>query len=134
MEPRSGIARWARIGLLVSAWLYAVTVAIQVFLAGVSTFDTAERWADHVSFGQMIGTLPILLVLFSVVGRVSIVTIGISIALFFLYGFQYIFANSDVGSVAALHAVNALVMFWLTLLVAQQVRPLAFPSRQQAVS
>lgn len=129
MERRGGIKRLGQIGLAVSAWLYAACIIIQVFLAGLSTGllgNEPERWSDHISFGQMIGTLPILLVVFALAGRLPVVTIGISVAVFFLYGLQYPFANTDTGSVAALHAVNALVMFWLTTLIAQQAQRLAF--------
>lgn len=132
VERRGGVTRWARVGVIVSAGLYAACVVVQVFLAGLSTTflgDEPERWADHVSFGQMIGTLPVLLVILALVGRLPLLTIGLSVAIFFLYGFQYISANTDAGSVAALHAVNALLMFWLSTLVAQQARRRAFPAR-----
>ena len=122
MNRGGGIVRWGRIGLIVSAWLYVACITVQVFLAGLSVFDDATRWADHKSFGQMIGTLPILLVIFALIGRVPVLTIALSVAVFFLYGLQYAFANADSGSVAALHAVNALVMFWLTMLIAQQTQ------------
>jgi hypothetical protein len=118
-----------QIGLTVSAWLYAVCILVQVFLAGLSTGllgAEPQRWSDHVSFGQMIGTLPILLVIFALVGRVSILTIVLSVAIFFLYGLQYPFANTNTSAVAALHAVNALVMFWITTQIAQQAQRMAF--------
>jgi hypothetical protein len=124
-----------QIGLTVSAWLYAVCILIQVFLAGLSTGllgAEPQRWSDHVSFGQMIGTLPILLVIFALVGRVSVLTIVLSVAIFFLYGLQYPFANTNTSAVAALHAVNALVMFWITTQIAQQAQRMAFAGRARA--
>ena len=124
-----------RIGLTVSAWLYAVCILVQVFLAGLSTGllgAEPQRWSDHVSFGQMIGTLPILLVIFALVGRVSILTIVLSVAIFFLYGLQYPFANTNTSAVAALHAVNALVMFWITTQIAQQAQRMVFPGTARA--
>lgn len=130
MERRGGITRWARIGFVIAAMLFAIGIVVQVFLAGMSVFDPPGRWADHVSIGQQIGTLPILLVIFAIAGRLSKLTIGMSVAIFFLYGLQFAFANADAGAVAAFHAVNALALFWLTVQVAQQARPLAFPTRQ----
>jgi hypothetical protein len=129
LERRGGIVRVGQIGLTVSAWLYAACIAVQVFLAGLSTGllgGEPDRWTDHISFGQMIGTLPILLVIFALVGRLPVLTIVLSVAIFFLYGLQYPFANTDTSNVAALHAVNALVMFWLTTLIAQQAQRMAF--------
>lgn len=127
MERRGGIVRLGRIGLAVSAGLYAACIVVQVFLAGLSTAllgNEPQRWSDHTAFGQMIGTLTILMVLGAVIGRMPLLTIGLTVAIFFLYGFQFISANTDTGSVAALHAVNALVMFWLTIVVVQQTRRL----------
>jgi len=132
LENRGGFARLGQIGLTVSAWLYAACILVQVFLAGLSTGllgNEPQRWSDHISFGQMIGTLPILLVIFALIGRLPVITIVLSVAIFFLYGLQYPFANTDNGNVAALHAVNALVMFWITTLIAQHAQRLAFGRR-----
>ncbi len=115
-----------------SAWLYAACIIVQVFLAGLSTAllgNEPARWSDHTSFGQMIGTLPILLVVFALIGRLPVVTIVLSVAIFFLYGLQYPFAMADGGAVAALHAVNALVMFWITVTIAQRAQRLVMPGR-----
>jgi hypothetical protein len=68
----------------------------------------------------MIGIFPILMVLFALIGRLPVLTIALSVGIFMLYGLQYPFANSDTSSVAALHAVNALLMFWITTMIAQQ--------------
>jgi hypothetical protein len=115
-------------GLVVSAWLFALCVVVQVFLAGLSTFDSSERWSDHASFGQMIGTLTILLVVLALVGRLPRLTIVFSIVVFVLYGLQFPFANTDAGPLAALHVVNALALFWITVHVAQQATRLTFPA------
>lgn len=123
MEAQGGLVRWSRIGLVAAAWLYAACIAIQVFLAGMSIGllgQTPGHWADHKSFGQMIGVFPIVIVLFALLGRLPVLPIVLSVAIFVLYGLQYPFANSNTSSVAALHAVNALLMFWIATIVAQQ--------------
>jgi hypothetical protein len=132
LERQSGIVRWARIGVIVSAWLYAACIVVQVFLAGMSIGllgSAPQHWSDHTSFGQMIGALPVLVVIFALVGRLPVLSIVLSVAIFFLYGLQYPFANSNTSSVAALHAVNALVMFWIATLIAQQAQRLVIPAR-----
>jgi hypothetical protein len=121
---QSSLARWSRVGFVVSAWLFAAGVALQVFLAGLSTFDNPARWADHVSFGQWIGTFTILLVLFSLTGRLPRELIGLSVIVLLLYGLQFSFANIDNGPIAALHALNALALFWLSVHLAQRGWPL----------
>ncbi len=126
ISPEHPIARWSRVGFVLSAWLYAAAVLVQVFLAGLSTFDDPARWPDHVQFGQMIGTFTVLMVAFAVLGRLPWLIAGLAFAEFMLYGMQYPFALSSVGAMAALHAVNALVMFWLAINLAQRAQPLAF--------
>jgi hypothetical protein len=116
--------RWARLGFATSAWLFAVGVAVQVFLAGLATFDNPVRWADHVTFGQWVGTFTILLVICAVLGRMGRVAIALSVVVLLLYGMQFSFANVDTGAVAALHALNALALFWLSVHLGQRVWPL----------
>jgi hypothetical protein len=116
--------KWGRVGTVAVAWLFATCVALQVFLAGLATFDDGARWSDHVSVGQWIGVLTILLVIFAIAGRVSRTVMALSALVFLLYGMQYPFANTEVGSMAALHAVNALALFSLSLHIASRTRPL----------
>ncbi|HBY46998.1 MAG TPA: DUF6220 domain-containing protein [Thermomicrobiales bacterium] len=125
ISPAHPISRWSRIGFVVSAWLYAVGVIIQVFLAGLSVFNDATRWPDHVQFGQMVGGFTVLMVAFAVVGRLPWLIVGLAFAEFMLYGMQYPFALSSIGAMAALHAVNALIMFWLAITLAQRTQSLA---------
>lgn len=124
VSDQPGYVKWGRIGTVVIAWLFAACVALQVFLAGLATFDNAARWADHVNVGQWIGVLTILLVIFALAGRVSRTVLALTVLVFLLYGMQYPFANTDVGSMAALHAVNALALFSLSLQIATRTRPL----------
>lgn len=126
VSPTHPIARWSRIGFVLSAWLYAAAVLAQVFLAGLSVFSDPARWPDHVQFGQMAGTFTVLMLVFAVAGRLPWWIAGLAFAEFMLYGMQYPFALSSVGAMAALHAVNALVMFWLAVTLAQRAQPLAF--------
>lgn len=126
ISPEHPVARWSRVGFAFSAWLYAAAVLVQVFLAGLSIFDSPTRWPDHVQFGQMIGAFTALMLAFAVLGRLPWLIVGLAFAEFMLYGMQYPFADSSIGALAALHAVNALVMFWLAVTLAQRAKPLAF--------
>ena len=124
MGNQPGYVKWGRIGALALAWLYAACVAVQVFLAGLATFDPGDgpaHWADHVNFGQWIGTLTVLLLIFAITGRAPLIVIAFSALVFLLYGMQYPFANTDASNMAALHAVNALVMFWLSMNIGSRI-------------
>lgn len=114
--------RWARIGVVVLAWLFAAGVVVQVFLAGLSLFDSALRWDDHRVFGSAIGIVPILLLVYAVVGRLGLRLIGGAALLFWLYGLQFAFAHAGNGYVAALHPVNALALFALAVALGRAAR------------
>lgn len=127
MRDLPGYVKWSRIGVIASAWLFAACVAVQVFLAGLATFDPGSgpaHWADHVSFGQYIGTFTILILVFAIIGRLPLVVIALSAVVFLLYGLQYPFANTDASNLAALHALNALVLFWLSTHIGSRAWPL----------
>jgi hypothetical protein len=114
-----------RMATIATAWLFAASVVIQIFLAGAIFFESADRIADHRTVGEMIGTFTILAVVFAVVGRLPLPLIAMSVGLFFGYGFQWMFAAMDNGWVASLHAVNALVLFWLSVELAKRTMALS---------
>jgi hypothetical protein len=120
---RTGLLRWARIGFVASAWLYALSVLVQVFLAGVSLFGEPQYWADHRSLGASVGVFPLLMALAALLGRLGWPAVVISVALILLHGLQFPFANAGSAFVAAFHPVNALVMFVLALWIAERIRP-----------
>jgi hypothetical protein len=101
---------WVRYAVIAVAWLFAVGGIIQVFLAGLSVFDSAKYWNDHADFGQMIGILTYILPILALFGRVGPRLIGQAFVVTILFILQMILANVDDGRVAALHAVNAFLL------------------------
>lgn len=101
----------ARRAAVALAWLFAAAVVVQVFLAGLSLFDSALRWDDHRAFGSAIAIGPVLLLLCAVVGRLPLRLIGGAALLFWLYGMQFVLVHAGNGYVAALHPVNAIALF-----------------------
>ena len=57
----SGLTTGGRYAVVALAWLFTAAAVIQVFLVGLSVFDSATRWEDHVNFGRMIGILALLI-------------------------------------------------------------------------
>lgn len=106
----SGLTTGGRFAVVALAWLFTAAAVIQVFLAGLSVFDSAARWEDHVNFGRMIGILAYLLPIAALVGRVGIRLGVMALVVTILYILQMVLANLDNGAVAALHAVNALAL------------------------
>ena len=103
---------------LAAAWVAAIIV--QVFLAGTSIPQlggTSANFATHVDFGYTMGILALLLVLAAAAARLGRRRILQAAGLLALYVVQTILPNLDPGLplVAALHPVNAMVMFALSV-------------------
>ena len=92
------------------AWLFAVGVVVQIFLAGLGLFESAEFWVDHVDIGYAIGPLAYLLPILALIGRVGVPRFGHAMVVAVLYVVQTILPNLDFGYVAALHPLNAFLL------------------------
>jgi Family of unknown function (DUF6220) len=110
----SGSVRWSRIAVVALAWLFTAGLVIQFFLIGLSLFKSADYLEDQKSLGDWLGPIPITLMLAALIGRLPMRLIMMAALLLILYGVQYVLANVDDGYVAALHPVNALVLFWVS--------------------
>jgi hypothetical protein len=124
IRQESGHVRWARIAVIALAWLFAAGVVVQVFLVGLSLFESADFWEDHKAFGRSLGLIPILLILMALVGRLPVRTIGMTSVLLVLYGVQYLLANADEGYLAAFHPVNAFVLLGISTQLGANTRAL----------
>lgn len=121
----------ARTALAALAWLFIALITIQVFLAGVGLFG-AGSMSTHADFGYTIALVPLLLLVAAVVGRAGRL-IGLSAILLVLAAVQTTLPllRDDVPYVAALHPVNALVLFWLTATIARRATELARSPRPE---
>jgi hypothetical protein len=116
--------RWARYAHLVVAWLFLLGLAYQVFLIGLYLFAGGDLSA-HRSFGWTLAHgLPVLFIFTTLLSRLPrreglwVVALLVSAAVQPLLA-----AMKDSNpSVAALHPVNALLLFGLTLVVADHAR------------
>lgn len=116
--PKRGT--WARWTFLALSGVYAICIAIQVFLAGLSIFANPIHWSKHTNFIHFIEYLPLLMLIFSFAGRLPAAMRWQSFGLFALVMAMYATANLAALSsiVAAFHPVLALAMFWLSVIVA----------------
>jgi hypothetical protein len=125
------IARWA---FAVASWVFLGAVLVQVFLAGAGLFKLTD-FTLHAGFGWLLSAMPILLAVLAFLARVDRRTTPLTVALLVIALIQPELAavRHDYPVVAALHPVNALLLFWLAWLVARRstvaarrpVRPLA---------
>ncbi len=116
----TGVPAYARVGGLLYALLASVffaCVSVQVFYAGMGAFGA--DWSWHLTFVHLLEPLPLLMTPMAFVGRLPWGLRLLPIGLLVLIGAQYALANTTVPA-AALHPVNALLIFWISLHVARR--------------
>ena len=112
-------ARFARYAHALLASVFLACVVVQVFFAGVGIFGA--DWSFHTYFVPLFELmLPPTFVL-ALVGRLPLVLKLAPVGLWALVTVQYALANADGPDVvAALHSVNGLLIFWISLEVARR--------------
>jgi 4-amino-4-deoxy-L-arabinose transferase-like glycosyltransferase len=111
-EGGSIVRSFARSALPIVAAVFAACCVVQVFLAGLGVFDTAERFATHREFGYMFGLLTIVMIVLALLGRQSRRIVGVSVLLFVLFVLQSVFIlfREDTPAIAALHPLNGFLI------------------------
>ena len=107
------------------AWGFVASLVIQVFLAGqaIPQLGGNGSFATHRDFGYLIGLLTLLVLLAAIAARAGRGRIGQAAGLLVLYVIQSSLPYMDpqLPFAAALHPVNALVMFGLGVVYARAV-------------
>jgi uncharacterized protein DUF6220 len=106
---------------LVVAWLLVAGLLVQIFLAGLGVFRGPESFLTHRDFGYVLELLPILLLIFGIVGGLGRRPAILAAAIFGLFLLQSVFVvlRTSNPEVAALHPVNGFVITFLAVLVAR---------------
>jgi len=111
--------KYSRWGFAACAWIFALLVAVQVFIAGLATFVDPAHWNTHTHFVPVMEVFPLLMFILSFFGRVPAALRWWSLFLIALIVLQYVTANLDSApAVGALHPVIAMIMFWVAVFVA----------------
>jgi hypothetical protein len=109
----------------VVAWAVVAAIVVQVWLAGsaIPQLGGDGSFRNHVDFGYLIGLFILILLVVAVVARAGRRRIGQAAGLVVLYVIQTSLPYMDEGlpAAAALHPVNALVMFGLAIWYARTV-------------
>lgn len=115
----------SRLVFAVLAWLFVGLVVLQVFYAGMGLLG-GQGMRQHIEFGYLVAMFPLLVLIAAAVsrlGRLAWWTAGLLV----LAQVQTVlpwFAE-DAPFVAALHPVNALLLFWGGLTIARRATTLA---------
>ena len=107
------------------AWAFVASIVAQVFLAGLAIPQLGGdgNFVNHQSLGYAIGFIALALVLTAIAARAGRTRILQSLGLLGLYVIQTILPNldPDLSLAAALHPLNAMVLFVLGIWYARQV-------------
>ena len=110
-----------------AAWLVVAAIVIQVFLAGASILQLGGNgsFGTHVDIGRMVGVVFLALVIAAALaraGRRRVLQAAGLLGLFVVQSFlPYMDDDLGLSFVAALHPVNALLMFGLAVVYARAV-------------
>jgi hypothetical protein len=110
-----------RLGFVLAAWLFVVSVVIQIVLVGMDMF--ADLGGDiHRDFAYVYGWLAPLLVLLASVARVPTGLRSLSLVLLLLFAAQTVLPSlkDQFPLLAAFHTVNALAIFGVGLILARR--------------
>lgn len=128
----SGVARFARYAYAVVVWVFLVAVVVQVFLAGLAIFSDDPRDIGlHIDLGWILHLAPVLILVAAAVGRVGRSTLlwaGALVATMLVQPFLPGMAEAS-AALAALHPVNALLIFGIAAKLARGGRAL-LPGRE----
>jgi hypothetical protein len=111
----------ARVAFFGLTAIYLLGVVVQFFLAGLGVFGT-EGFDAHRVLGFVLGAIVIALLVLAAVGRLPRMVFLLVVVLLVLNVLQSVLANVDTGGIAALHVVNALVIFGIALELMQRSR------------
>jgi mercuric ion transport protein len=111
----------SRIGFATAAWLFLGGVVLQVFLAGLGAFKVTD-WTAHAGFGWLLASWPLFVIFpFAFVATRASRTRWLTVALVFSAALQpeLAAARHESQVMAALHPVNAMLVFWFAWQVAR---------------
>jgi hypothetical protein len=111
----------ARLAFLVGAWLFVACILIQAFLVGLDIFAGFES-STHRDFAYLYGWLAPLLVLLGGAARMPVGTRWLTVVLLVVFAVQTVLPSlrEEFPILAALHPVNALLIFALGIVVARR--------------
>jgi hypothetical protein len=114
----------ARSMYLALIWVFVACLVVQAFLVGLDLFSDVLDPTTHRNWAYIYGWLTPILVFLATLARFPLsVRLG-SVALLVLFALQTILPQfrEILPPIAAAHALNALLIFWLAMVLARQAR------------
>lgn len=70
MSNLSSRVQYSRVVFLILAWVFAVSIVVQTFIAGLATFTNYLYWEYHTTFVVWVQFIPILMLILSFTGQI----------------------------------------------------------------
>jgi hypothetical protein len=114
------------------ALLFLAAIVVQVFFAGLMLFGQEGGMDLHLATGYILGFVGFVFLLLPALARAGRTTIILGIILAVITYFQpfLTFARDSAPLIAALHPVNALLIFTLALVLTRRTLALVREERQ----
>jgi len=108
------------------AVVFLLSVVVQVFLAGAGIFASASWLSSHGLLGQILPVIPLLMVILGLVGKlprtINWLTVLLLVLVYIQPWFIYLSRSAGIPLLSALHPVNALTIFALSLYLLYRTR------------
>ena len=116
-----------------AAWIFVAAIVVQVVLAGlaISNLGGSGDFSTHAEFGYTwVGFAGLAVVLTALLARRPRRDVGIALGLLVLYIVQTLLpaAKGSMPFLAALHPLNAMVLFVLSIWYARRTWAVAMPA------
>lgn len=123
-RQQSAIVQWARLVYYGFTVVFLIGIVLQIFLAGSALLVDSTYLNQHRMFAHILELFALILPILALLSRQPWRLTLLSLLPFFLIGMQYVilWALDDMGLPAwtrGLHAVNAVVIYWLVLLLSR---------------
>lgn len=112
--------RLGRYGYLALAVFFIICAIAQIYIAGMAVFIDPANWSLHTTFVHAFVPMLMLLLVLAFIGRLPRSLKVAPIGLFLLITIQYATATMYGSLVAAIHPVNAVVIFLVSALAAKR--------------
>ncbi|MBO0962667.1 hypothetical protein J1P26_23500 [Neobacillus sp. MM2021_6] len=94
---------------------YVVCIILQVFFAGLGLLVDSDNWQLHRVFANYFEFGVILMFLLSFFGKIRGGLRWLPLGLFVLTSLQHMTIRDFSGSLRALHTIDALLLFWISM-------------------
>jgi hypothetical protein len=128
------VRRSFRYALLVVAAVFLAAIVVQIYFAGLMVFGQEGGTALHENTGYILGTAGALFLILPALARAgsTVIILGVVLAVVTYFQPFLTFARETSPLIAALHTVNALLIFTLALVLTARALSLVRTERQAA--